>query len=275
MAHERHMNPYFEIIRPVNAVMAAIAVWIGALVAGVGFVPSDFIMLGMLAVFLITGAGMIINDIFDINVDKVNKPERPLPSGRMTKRAAYTYAAILFVIGNLLSYFISTTVFLIALFASVVLVAYAARLKRIAMAGHAGISLLVALTFIYGGFIAGSYVATLPLAVLAFLSNIGREVFKTIEDVLGDKKAGIDTVAAKYGVFKAKMIASIFIILAVIFSFMPYALNILGVVYLFIVIAADIVFIAAIGAPVRYSAKLCKFAMLIALIAFIAGAIAV
>ena len=78
------MNPYFHILRPVNAVMAAIAVWIGTLVAGAGFVPTDFTILGMIAVFLITGAGMVINDIFDIKADRINRPDRPLASGRMT-----------------------------------------------------------------------------------------------------------------------------------------------------------------------------------------------
>jgi len=275
MADKRYMNPYFEIMRPVNGVMAAIAVWIGTLVAGVGFVPSDFTILGMVAVFLISSAGMIINDIFDINIDKVNRPDRPLPSGRMSKRAAYNYAAILFVIGNLISYFIGTTVFFIAIAASVILVAYAARLKKIIMGGHIGVSLLVALTFIYGGFIAGNYVAALPLALLAFLSNIGREVFKSIEDILGDEKAGIQTIPARYGVFKARMIATVFILLAILFSFLPYAMNILGVVYLFFVVIADILFLLAIVMPLKHSAKFCKFAMLIALIAFIAGAIAI
>jgi geranylgeranylglycerol-phosphate geranylgeranyltransferase len=274
MAHTKHMNPYFEIIRPVNGIMAAVAVWIGTIVAGAGFAPSDLAMLGMVAVFLISSAGMILNDIFDINIDKVNRPERPLPSGRMTKKSAYTFAAFLFIIGNVLSFLINSNVFIIAIFASVILVAYAARLKKIIMVGHIGISLLVALTFVYGGFIIGNYIATIPLALLAFLSNTGREVYKSIEDVLGDKKMGVETLAAKYGVFKAKMIASIFIILAIIFSFLPYALNILGIIYLFFVIIADIVFLLSIILPVRHSANVCKIAMIIALIAFIAGAVA-
>jgi len=269
------MNPYLEIIRPVNGVMAAIAVWIGTIVAGAGFAPSDFTMLGMVAVFLISSAGMIVNDIFDINIDRINRPERPLPSGRLSRKNAYTFAALLFVIGNALSYLINSNVLLIAIFASVILVAYAARLKKIMMAGHVGISLLVALTFVYGGFISGNYIVTIPLALLAFLSNIGREVFKSIEDVLGDKKSGVETLAARYGIFKARMVASIFIIVAVILSFLPYAMNILGVVYLFFVLIADIAFLVSLVVPVKYSSNICKIAMIIALVAFIAGAVAV
>ena len=91
---------------------------------------------------------------------------------------------------------------------------------------------------------------------------------------MGDKQSGIATLPMKYGVIKARMIASFFIMTAVIISFIPFFLGIFGLVYLFFVVIADIVFILAIAVPKNLNAKVCKFAMIIALFTFLAGAVA-
>ncbi|MEM7819216.1 MAG: UbiA family prenyltransferase [Candidatus Aenigmatarchaeota archaeon] len=265
------MISYIQIIRPLNGIMSSIAVWIGTIIAGMDFIPELKVIFGMLAVFLISSAGMVVNDIADINIDKINRPKRPLPTGKITKNKAIIYAIILFIVGNIIAFIIGESLFYIAIIASVLLILYAAKLKKIIMLGHIVISILVALTFVFGGVIAGNYFITLPLALLAFLSNVGREIYKSIEDVMGDKSVNIDTLAIRFGVLKAKIIASIFLFVAIGFSFLPYVIGILGSIYLFFVIIADIIFLGAIISPVRYSAKICKIAMFIALIAFIVG----
>jgi len=269
----RFMPAYLSIIRPVNGIMSALAVYIASIVSGASVIPQNIVLFGMLAVFLVSGGGMVINDLVDAEIDKINKPKRPIPSGKISKHAALIYAAVLFVIGNFIAfYFISENAFYVAVLATFLLCLYAAKMKKVIMAGHIVISLLVGLTFIYGGVIVGNYQPLIPLAVLAFLSNMGREVYKTIDDVLGDKQQNIVTMPIKYGVPKAKAVAGIFIALAVAFSFVPYYLSIFKEVYLFFVVIADIVFIATIIAPTKLASKLTKLAMLIALIAFLAGA---
>jgi geranylgeranylglycerol-phosphate geranylgeranyltransferase len=227
----------------------------------------------MIAVFLINSAGMIVNDIFDAEVDRVNRPKRPIPSGRMKENVAWVYAVLLFIIGNFLAYFyISQPAFYIAIIASFLLCAYAAKMKQIMMAGHIVVSIMVALTFVYGGIIMGNYGAVIILAILAFFSNTGREIYKTIEDTLGDKQEHIITLPIKYGVPKAKIIGNIFTIAAVAMSFMPYFLGTFNEVYLFFVVIADIVFIGCTITPTKLSSKLSKIAMILALIAYLAGA---
>ncbi len=267
------MFAYAEIIRPVNCAMAALAVYIATIVAGAGFYPPDAVIYGMVAVFTICGAGMIINDYFDIETDRINRPDRPLPSGRVKKGTALAYSIVLFMAGIALSYMISMTCLYIAVGASLLLVIYNAVLKRMLLIGHMSVSLLVALTFVFGGFIVNNYIPTLFLALLAFLANTGREIYKSIEDILGDTKVGITTLPMKYGVLRAKTIASAFLIVAIMLSFVPFLLNILGLVYLLFVVIADIVFLLAVLMPTKFSSKACKLAMLIALIAFLAGTI--
>lgn len=265
------MFAYIEIIRPLNCIMSALAVYIATIIAGAGFYPSNPAIYGMAAVFLICGAGMIINDYFDIEVDRINRPDRPLPSGRIKKNNALIYSAILFAMGIILAYLINKYCFYTAIFVSLLLIIYNPILKRIILLGNLACSLFVALTFIFGGFIVMNYWPVSFLGLLAFLSNTGREIYKSIEDVLGDKKIGINTLPMKFGIIKTKAIASIFIILAIIFSFVPFLIGMLGYVYLFFVIIADIVFLIAILLPTRFSSKACKIAMIIALFAFLVG----
>ena len=265
------MLAYIEIIRPLNCFMAAMAVYIATIVAGAAFYPSTLVIYGMAAVFLICGAGMIINDYFDIEMDRINKPDRPLPSARIKKNAALVYSSLLFAIGIILAYTINTYCFYLAIFASLLLIVYPAVLKKMILVGHLSISFLVALSFVFGGFITMNYLPTLLLALLAFLANTGREIYKSVEDVLGVKTLGIKTLPMKFGVIKAKAIASAFIILAIMLSFVPFLLGIFGYVYLLFVIIADIVFLIAILLPTRFSSKACKIAMIIALIAFLTG----
>ncbi|MBI2578921.1 MAG: UbiA family prenyltransferase [Candidatus Aenigmarchaeota archaeon] len=267
------MLPYMQILRPLNGLMTSVAVWIGSIVAGAALVPGNAVILAMISAFLISGAGMVINDYYDIEIDKINKPERPLPSGKIAPKTAKTYSIVLFLLGISMSYFINLYAFATAVFVSAMLFAYAMKLKKMVLAGNIAVSALVGLSFVYGGLAVGSYFIPLLLAFLAFLANMGREIYKSIEDVLGDHKYGANTLPIKYGVLKAKMIASAFIVLAVLFSFVPYLLGLFNQVYLFFVVIADIAFIAATVAPARYSAKICKVAMNIALLAFFAASV--
>ena len=269
------MFAYLEIIRPLNCLMAGLAVYIATLVAGLAIYPSFLVLLGILATFLVCAGGMVINDYFDIDIDNVNKPNRPIPSNRIKKRTALIYSIILFASGIALSYAINYYTLVTAIAASLVLISYAWKLKKTVFIGNLLISLLVALTFIFGGFVAMNYLPVLILAILAFLANTGREVYKCVEDVLGDKKAGADTIAVKYGIVKSRQIATIFVIIAITLSFLPFFFGIFGVIYLFFVVIADIVFMIAVISPVRLAAKVTKIAMLIALAAFLIGAVAV
>ena len=254
--------------------MASIAVYVAGIVAGLPIYPSLPVLLAMLAVFFVCAGGMAINDYFDAEIDGVNRPSRPIPSGRMSKKAATIYSAILFLAGIALSYFVNMPALYGAAFAALLLVLYSWKLKRMLLVGHLSVSLLVAMSFVYGGLINMNYDSVLMLALLAFLANNGREIFKSIEDVLGDQKSGVESLPIKYGTVKAKMAASLFIIAAVITSFVPFFLGTFGFVYLFFVAAADVVFVASIVAPTKMSPKLCKIAMNIALAAFLAGTVA-
>ena len=263
---------YLKIIRPFNGIAAAAAVWIGSLIAGGLLTPSLALILGMISVFLISGGGAVVNDFFDVEIDKLNRPNRQIASGKISRRIALVYSGILFVIGCTAAYFINFDTLIVGVLASALLIAYAAQLKKTILVGNIVISGLIALTFIFGGLILGNYTALLPLALFIFLSNTGRELYKAIDDAIGDHKYNVNSLAIKLGVVNARIIANIFLVVAVIFSFIPYFLKILGPVYMFFAVLGDIIFLSAAVAPVKYGSRLRKIAMLIAIAAFFIGA---
>ncbi|MDI6720988.1 MAG: UbiA family prenyltransferase, partial [Candidatus Aenigmarchaeota archaeon] len=160
----------------------------------------------------------------------------------------------------------------ISLGASILLFLYSAVLKKTLLIGNFVVSLLVGLTFVYGGVISGYYIPALILGVLALFSNMGREIFKSIDDMEGDRKHNVRSLPLRIGEKPAKTVASIFILFAIALSALPYIAGIFNVAYMFSVFIVDILFIAMLFRKDGQT-KLCKVIMLFALIAFLIGAL--
>ncbi|MEM5872436.1 MAG: UbiA family prenyltransferase [Candidatus Aenigmatarchaeota archaeon] len=267
------MFSYLEILRIPNALMSIFAVLITAIL--IGFYNPLKILIACLAVFLISGGGMVINDYFDYTADKVNKPKRALPSGKISRKNALIYSLFLFLIGNILCLLLNFQMFLIALFNTLLLIAYSWKIKKIILLGNFVVSWLTASIFLFTNLLLEKITPTiLILFLMAFSANIGREITKTIEDMEGDKKIKAKTLAIVGGKNLSAWAASIFIIFAVLFSPIPYFLNLLNINYLILVTFADIIFLyscfAIFISPAK-SQKMMKIAMFIALISFLIG----
>lgn len=272
---------FVELLRPVNAIMAAIAVLVGAVVVGGTFVlEMTELHLAIIATFVITGAGMVINDFCDRDIDFLNKRHRPIPSGRIEPKAALFFSLILFAVGVYISYFINIYCFLIAFINSAFLLVYSLRLKKIMIVGHVLISYLVASSFIFGGLAVNmdNMVPVSVLAVLAFFANMAREVVKTIEDTQGDRMGKVKSLPILFGEKSARKIASLFTAVAVILAPLPYLWSYMGNVYMYLVSIGLVLFVFSIiwnqrETPADKVHKLMKIAMLVCLLAFLLGAI--
>jgi geranylgeranylglycerol-phosphate geranylgeranyltransferase len=258
-------------MHPLVGLSAAGVAYVGAVVAGSAFIAGHVVLWALLSVFLIAGGGMVAGDIVDATIDKTNNPKRPLPSGKITRGNAIAWSVLLLVVGNFIPfYFITLEAFYVAITATALFLAYHTVLKRIPLAGNVLVSILLVLAIFFGSFVQGNYNAALQLMVMIFLSSMAREIYKTIDHVLGEKHPVHMTMSTKLGVIKARMIGSLFIAATVIASFVPFFTNISSVVYLFFAVIADIIFVAAAISPLRLSSKLIKIAMLIIFLAFLA-----
>lgn len=273
------MHPYVEILRPHNCLMAGVAVVIGVAIAS-GDPFSPIVYLAVMAAFLVCGAGNIINDYFDYGIDRINKPGRPLPSGRIPLGRARGYALALFSLGVALAAFINLGALLLAAFNSLLLYLYASFIKKQGGAGkNLAVSYLVASPFLFGGVVAGEPLVTLLLVLLAGLANTSREIIKDIQDYEGDK-AFISTLPAKLGIKSSARLAGAVLVLAIALSPLPYLLGVLSFNYILLVLPADAFFLGVLpgflrdpGGTAARTQRLVKLGMALGLAAFLAGSV--
>lgn len=277
------MNPYIEILRPGNVIMAVIAI---VLVAIVGHTISIPIILAMLAVFFEISAGNVINDYFDYKIDLINKPHRPIPSGRISPKTGRNYAYLLFILGTICGFLISYlnhdwTAFIIVLVADVILYVYARTLKSTPLIGNLTVGFMTGLCFAFGGYAINNpqIIATSWfLGFFAFVMTTAREIIKDIEDMEGDKAEGAKTFPILYGAKISAAIAFIFIIVDCILCPLLYFQHVFSVVYLAIIAIAVIIFLYGGILIIRNqdektAAKASKYLKIGILIAFLAFAL--
>lgn len=196
-----------EITRPHNMLVAAFGAVAGYVIAG-GRELADVLELCLLTA-AVTGAGNVINDTFDVDIDRINKPRRPLPSRRVTRRAAVHLYLGLTVAATVAAVVLAPRVLLaLVVVWQVLLLAYAWVLKRVLIAGNVLVAAVSASAFLAGGALAGNWrAAGIPMAI-AFLFVLCREVVKGAEDVAGDAVQGVKTIAVFAGVDRAARVAA-------------------------------------------------------------------
>ncbi len=142
---------------------------------------------------MIAAFGNIINDIWDIAVDKINKPYRPLVKGSLSVRIAKILAIIFALLGVILSLKISVTATILASAVTVSLLVYTPIFKRIPFLGNILIAFISSLAFVYGGIAVGKPFGAIIIATFSFLHHFGREIVKDIQDRAADDAVGIRT----------------------------------------------------------------------------------
>jgi geranylgeranylglycerol-phosphate geranylgeranyltransferase len=232
---------FLRILRPVNSVMMGVSILVGVVLVGglSSNIPLEHLLFAFLTGFTLTGSAMAINDYFDREIDAVNEPSRPIPSGDVKPDEAVAYSLLLSFIGLATAYLTSLASLSVAIFSWLVMMVYSMWGKRTGFPGNLMVSTCIALPFIYGGVIAGNVSAPLLFSVLAFLSNTGREVTKGIVDTEGDRARGVRTIAVAYGVDKAAYLASAFYIVAAAASILPIMLKLVSNWYLPFVAVTD------------------------------------
>ncbi|MCW3994109.1 MAG: geranylgeranylglycerol-phosphate geranylgeranyltransferase [Candidatus Bathyarchaeota archaeon] len=276
---------YLRLMRPVNCLMMGVGVIVGAALAS----PHDLgifwlnLVYGFVTGFALTAASMAINDYYDREIDAVNEPSRPIPSGLIKPKGALAFAFVLTTIGFATAYLTNIFCFAVAIFAWMVFVTYTTVGKRSGLPGNFLVSSCVAIPFIYGSatIVNSVELNVLFFAFMAFFSNTGREVTKGIVDVKGDEMQNVKTLAVRYGRKNAAIVATIFYLLAVLLTPIPWLLNLVSFWFIPLVAMTDFGLVASslllLKDYSRENARKIKNIVLlwfiIGLLAFVAGAI--
>jgi geranylgeranylglycerol-phosphate geranylgeranyltransferase len=171
--------------------------------------------IAFLVYYFIAAAGMVINDIFDLEVDRINKPSRPLPRGALTVKQAWIYTVLLWGAGILLAFLISLASGILALIFSGVGLLYAAKVKVLGILGNFVVAFSFAFGYLYGSLITSLergfwWIPTMTwlFFITAFMVLQGREIIKGMEDIEGDKLRDVKTIARVYGLKRAGILGA-------------------------------------------------------------------
>ncbi len=245
---------FVRLLRPENDALMGLIVIVGAMVGGGGRLPPlREAIVGFIVGFALSASAMVLNDIADLEIDRVNEPARPLPSGEVGLREAWLAFAALSVIGLALSALQGAPEALVAALSYVVAVTYDLKGKRYGLPGNAMVAFTGVSPILYGAVMVDGLGAVVWLeAAMIFLAMMGREVMKGVADVEGDMAHGVRTLAVTLGRRAAAAVSTGFFAAAVSLSPLPPLLGFVSpLAYSVPVAAADVAFLAASAAALR------------------------
>ncbi len=228
---------YAELVRVHNLLGTALGVWAGTLL--LGSIASFQALIAIASAVLIAAAGYAINDYFDVEIDKINKPQRPIPSGRVSPREAYRLSMAAFVAGSLIPLLIGPYTTLFAILNAVLMYYYSKDLKRKGFIGNLVVAFSTSATLFYGALaiaesrgVLGELASILPVVVLTFSLTLAREVIKGIEDFYGDRENSVKTLAVTLGPRRAARVALALLASCFPLAILSYIWTSLGTVFL-------------------------------------------
>jgi geranylgeranylglycerol-phosphate geranylgeranyltransferase len=225
---------YLAIIRPVNCLLTALSVWVGAWIGGPLVFKSGLIAAGCVG-FATCAFGNIINDLMDVEIDRINNPRRPLPAGTVTRTGVLVEAALWSAVALACALILGRYPVILVLAALVALFAYALFFKR-HYVGNLLVALIAGSSFILGGIVGRDPACLIPF-LFAILVHLPREIVKDILDIEGDRAAGVKSLPIRFGTASTLSITAILLGLCLAGLPVPFLFKLLGVRYLIIVLA--------------------------------------
>ncbi|MDX1413380.1 MAG: geranylgeranylglycerol-phosphate geranylgeranyltransferase [Candidatus Promineifilaceae bacterium] len=224
----------YKISRPVTTISGALAVVLGGYVAGTGNWFN--IALAVLATVLVSSSANAWNDYLDVEIDKINQPARPLPSGQVSLRAAKWFSIFLAILSLIVAVFINWPSFIIVLLANLLLFVYSLKLKSTVLLGNICIAFISAMSAVAGGVAAGNPRPTLWLFWIIFVAILGREVLKTLADYDGDLSESVRTISTVWGKRTARIVFYLLVAATLIIMLIPYILQVYQPIYGYLIL---------------------------------------
>ncbi|HEC77268.1 MAG TPA: prenyltransferase [Thermoplasmatales archaeon] len=278
----------WQLMRLEHGFMIAIAIFIGAVIAGKEMPSFYKTFFAFLTALFLEGATFSLNDYFDLEVDRKNKRiDRPLVRGDLKKRDALLIYSIFLPSGIIASSMVNETCFIIAMINAILATLYDVKIKEVKIVGNFYIAFVMAIPFIFGATAVSLKIPFIVylISLIAFLSGAGREIMKDVMDFVGDEARKTKSFPLYFGKSGANYFASLFYLSSVTISFVPFLFYIdreyyHDFIYLAIVLIADFLLIYTSAIIVKKTdvetlskfRKITLIAIFIGLVAFLTGA---
>jgi 4-hydroxybenzoate polyprenyltransferase len=180
------LRPYFQLLRPPNLLTAVSDIWAGITLtgaigagSGITFYWNAVVLLSLSAVCLY-GGGVVIIDVCDASLDQKERPERPIPAGRISRRAAGVFGVVLLAAGIVLAAAYSAFSGVLALLIALAAVIYDAWAKHHVFFGPLnmgvcrGLDLLLGMSILPAYMLQDPWIAVIPVIYIAAITLISR-----------------------------------------------------------------------------------------------------
>ena len=196
-----------------------------------------------LSVFFISATSLILNDYFDIESDKINAPERPLPAGLVTERDIVLLSIVVTMLGFITGYLISLEALLVLILVWAVGFLYNWQFKKAGFIGNLMVSFSVGMTFVFGGIAVDKpfEIIVWYFAIIVMLIDLGEEIAADAMDIEGDSQVGSRSLALVFGRENALKISGAIFLLVIVACSLPFLLGWLEWIYLFPILLIDVV----------------------------------
>ena len=236
------VKDYLKLIRGVNLVLVGFTQYLTAifLISEQQSWESIFLNKGFFllvsATVMITSAGYLINDYYDVKIDFINKPERVLVGKKLKRRWVIAGHTFLNLSAIAIGFYLSLKIGLIFLASAFLLWLYSNQLKRLPFVGNLAIALLTGMTLLLVAeyFNERTYVIACYAIFAAFITLI-REILKDMEDMKGDERFGCKTLPIVFGIATTKKILylisvtfaiTVFVLMSALSFYLPILLGI-------------------------------------------------
>ncbi|NTW00462.1 MAG: UbiA family prenyltransferase, partial [Oscillochloris sp.] len=190
-----------QIFRPELPAAAGVCVLLGEVLALSAVPPLPALGLGFTCGFLLSGSALITNDYFDLEVDRINAPQRPLPAGILTPAEVMTLGLGTAFLGLATAAALGPLALGLSLIIWLLGFLYNWRLKAAGLWGNLIVATSVGITFVLGSIAVGHpwnpTIWIFALIVLVF--DLAEEIAGDAMDAEGDQQRGSHSLALVYG----------------------------------------------------------------------------
>lgn len=221
-----------ELIRLSDVVLIALLVVVGGAVV-IRAVTLEAIFAAVSTASIAAG-GYAINDWHDVEIDRINKPQRPIPSGRIHRTEALAIALIFQMAGISVGLLLNVVGFAFIGVAILLVNLYSFRLRSLPLVGNVTTAGLLTMGFLIGGVASGARLDLWTLPAVVFLGNLAREMIKDIEDIPGDRQHQVRTLAVLFGPHCMAVTAALLFVGATALLFDPSLITSFSTSYLWL-----------------------------------------
>ncbi len=275
-----HIFNIIKLTRPLNCLITFFSVLIGGFIISESKFNLNLLSFASISASLITAAGNVINDIYDVEADKISHPNRPLPLNKLSILQAKVLYFCLNLVALIILFFSSFTLAIIGIVVVILLLLYASSLKKVFLLGNIIVAFLTGLTFVFAGIAVGNVSDSFIPAAFAFLINLIREIIKDTEDMVGDIKHKVNSLPIVLGIKKTRWIVNCLIAFLILFTIYPFINNIYKIEYFILVMiivnpilitAGKIFFNGTSEKSLKTASSLLKLNMILGLVAIYFG----